>query len=122
MSAKFLLDENGSDVLWEAIEQFNRDAAMPLDVVRVGDAADLPKSADDASVLRWVERTGRILVSHDRRTLPGHLAQHLVEGGHVPGIFLISYFASPAQIVELLAVATTSENPDEWKDLIEYLA
>src|SRR5262249_39727253 len=115
------LDENVSAVLWEAIQRFNQDAAVPLEVARVGEISDLPKNSDDPTVLRWVEQHGFILVSNDKKTLPDHLAAHLAEGRHLPGLVLVSYYASSAQIIELLAVAAMSENPLEWQDLIEYL-
>ena len=122
MSAKFLFDENVSSVLWDAVQQHNRGTIVPLDVTRVGDPPDLPKSSDDRALLLWAERNGRILASHDKKTLPRHLAEHLAQGRHLPGLFFISYFASPSHIIELLAVAATSDNPTEWSDLIEYLA
>ena len=122
MSVKFVFDENVSSILWDAVQQYNRDAIVPQDVTRVSDPPDLPKSSEDRALLLWAERHGRILVSHDKKTLPRHLAAHLSQGRHLPGLFFISYFASPSHMIELLAVAATSDNPTEWTDLIEYLA
>jgi hypothetical protein len=122
MSVKFVFDENVSSVLWEAVQEYNRAAVVPLEVTRVGDPPDLPKSSNDRTLLLWAERHGCILVSHDKKTLPGFLAEHLAQGHHVPGLFFISYYASPAQIIELLAVAGSSDDPTEWNDLIEYLS
>jgi hypothetical protein len=121
MSVKFLFDENIGGALWEAVRSFNQYALFPIEALRVGDSTDLPKGADDATVLRWAERNGRVLVSLDKRTLPNHLARHLAAGHHLPGLFLISHVTSIDEIIELLAVAAQSEDPLAWQDLIEYL-
>jgi hypothetical protein len=121
MSVKFLFDENISDALWQAVQGFNQHALFLIEALRVGDSPDLPKGADDATVLLWAERNGCILVSLDKRTLPNHLSRHLAAGHHVPGLFLIGHVTSTGQIIELLAVAAQSEDPLEWQDMIEYL-
>jgi hypothetical protein len=38
--------------------------------------------------LLWAEREGRVLVTLDRHTMPGHLANHLRAGHNSPGSFL----------------------------------
>ncbi len=89
MDVRFLLDEHLRGQLWQALRWHNQRGAYPLDVVRVGDPADLPHGTPDPEILAWAEREGRILVSADRGTLPGHLADHLSAGRHVPGLFLL---------------------------------
>lgn len=121
ISVKFLLDENVSSILWEAIQRFNEDAAYPLEATRVGDHSELPKGSDDPTVLRWAEQHGYILVSHDKKTLPDFLAFHLANDHHLPGLFLIRNYASSGEVIELLAVAAMSDDPMEWQDQILYL-
>jgi hypothetical protein len=121
MPAKFLFDENISGPLWEAVQSFNKYALVPIEALRVGDSPDLPTGSNDMAILLWAERNGCILVSLDKRTLPGHLANHLAAGHHLPGLFLISHATSTDQIIELLAVAAQNENPLEWQDIIECL-
>ncbi len=80
MEISFLVDEQLRGQLWQAISSHNQHGAYPLDVVRVGDPADLPQGTPDSDVLVWAEREGRILVSGDRRTLLRHFAKHLSTG------------------------------------------
>jgi hypothetical protein len=65
MSLKFLLDENQRGLLWRYVRLHNARKVFPLDVVRLGDSADLPLGADDPAILRWAEQEKRILMSVD---------------------------------------------------------
>ena len=44
---------------------------------------------DDVNVLRQAASEGRILVSHDKRTMPRHFASFLTEGNDSPGVLLV---------------------------------
>ena len=72
MSLAFLLDEHLRGPLWRAIEAHNRRTTPPLDAVRVGDPDDLPLGLPDPQIVQWAERENRILVTHDRSTMPEH--------------------------------------------------
>src|SRR5947207_2784037 len=90
MPVRFLLDENlRGTALWPAIGHYNALNPNPIETTRVGDLADLPLGTPDPEILLWCERTGRILLSLDKGTMPVHLAQHIQAGHHCPGIFII---------------------------------
>jgi hypothetical protein len=120
MSVKFVLDENIGSHLRQAIQQHNTAAAIQIEFTFVGEAEDLPKATTDADLLLWAERTGHIVVSHDKRTLPAHFAEHLAAGHHLPGLFLITEADSVWDIVELLGVASMG-GADEFQDRIQDL-
>jgi hypothetical protein len=44
---------------------------------------------DDLVVLRRAADDGRILVTHDKRTMPEHFAAFLAEGNQSPGVLLV---------------------------------
>jgi hypothetical protein len=69
MALTFVLDEHFRGPLWQAIVRHNLGGEYRLDVVRVGDPADLPLATDDSAILLWAEREGRILVTEDRHTI-----------------------------------------------------
>jgi len=77
MPLRFVLDEIQRGLLWRAVIRHNQAGVCPLDVVRVGDLPDLPLGSADPDILLWCEREDRILVSFDKATLAGHLANHL---------------------------------------------
>ena len=84
MSIRFLLDENLRGPLWQAILRYNLSGSPPLDVVRIGDAAEIPLGADDPAIIAWAESDSRLLVTEDTRTIPLHLRRHLAAGSHRP--------------------------------------
>src|SRR5438105_11074435 len=120
MDLKSLLNEN-LVALWPPIQQYNRGGTFIVDCVCVGDFAELPLRSTDPRILKWTQRENRLLVSFDKRSLPGHLADHLAAGGHSPGIFLVRRRASFKEVVAFLAVAAYASAPHEWQDTIYYI-
>src|SRR5438477_536410 len=102
-------------------QQYNRGGTFIVDCVCVGDFAELPLRSTDPRILKWTERENRLLVSFDKRSLPGHLADHLAAVGHSPGIFLVRRRASFKEVIEFLAVAAYASAPHEWQDTIYYI-
>ena len=121
MPLAFLLDENVPSRIWRAIQRHNEDTTDTLDAVCIGHVRDLPFSSDDAAILRWTERQGRILITEDKSSMSAHLATHLDEGNHCPGVFLVRPGIRVAELLEFLVlVAYASESP-EWRDRITYI-
>ena len=89
MALTYVLDEQLRGPLWRALQQHNAGGVDVVDVVRVGDPPDLPLGTPDPDLLLWAEGTGRVLVTMDWNTMPGHLALHLQNGHHSPGIILL---------------------------------
>lgn len=91
-----------------------------LDLVRVQDAG--LRTAEDPDVLAWAAAEGRILMTHDRRTMVGAAYQRVQDGLLMPGVFVIR--DRPNQIgrmvEEILLPALCSEQ-DEWKDRVQFL-
>jgi len=121
MPLRLVLDENQRGPLWRAVVRHNQLGVHVLDVVRVGDPPDLPLGSTDAEILIWSEREQRILVTFDKTTLAGHLADHLQAGRHSPGIFTIRRGSSPSQIVAHLALVAYASEAWEWQDRIEFI-
>lgn len=121
MSLAFLLDEHLRGPLWNAIQRHNLSSPFRLDVERVGDSADLPLGSDDAVVLRWAEREGRILVTEDKHTMPGHLRRHVDAGHQSPGVFVVRTGLSCADIVESLVLVAHAGDADDYCDTVTYV-
>lgn len=90
-----------------------------LDLVRAQDVGLL--SASDEKLLEWATDNSRIVLTHDKRTMPRHLRDRLNAGQHAPGVFIVDDWASIGQCVEdILLIAECSEQ-DEWQEKIVYL-
>lgn len=121
MPLAFLLDENVPGRVWRAIARHNVRSEDVLDVCRIGELADLPLGADDTTILEWAEREQRILVTEEKKTMPGHLAKHLQAGHHSPGVFLLHPGLGLPELVEFLVLAAYASEPDDWWDRIEFV-
>jgi len=121
MAIRYVLDENLRGELWNAILTYNAQGAHLIDAVRVGDPKDLPLKAPDPAILIWAEREARVLVTNDKRSMPGHLVDHYNAGGRLPGIFIIRSQSTIPEIVSFLASVAHASDPSEWADLITFI-
>jgi hypothetical protein len=58
----------------------------------------------DPEVLGIVAQKGRILVTHDRRTMPMHLRDHLIAGRHSPGVLVVAQHEAIGPVAEALSI------------------
>ena len=118
MSAiQYLLDEN-VDPLYRT-ELLRRESGMT--VWRVGMPHTPPDQTPDPEILRWCERHGFVLVTNNRKSMPGHLRAHLDEGHHVPGILILNPNMSIGATIEELTLIWAAAYKDEFCDRIEFL-
>ena len=74
---------------------------------------------DDEAVLRLAASQSRILVSHDKRTMPKALASFIASGGTSPGVLLVIPQNAPIrEVVEELILMWADERADDWINLI----
>jgi hypothetical protein len=121
MALRYVLDEHLRGALWVALQQHNAAGVDPVDVVQVGDPPDLPCGTTDPDLLVWAEREGRLVVTRDWRTMPRHLAAHLLAGHHSPGVCLLQKSRALPQLVFSLALAAHASDPQEWRDQVRFL-
>lgn len=121
MALAYVLDENLRGLLFQAIESHNSNGGDFIDIVRVGDPADLPLQSTDPVVLAWAERAGRGIVSNDRATMPGHFTAHLHAGRHLPGLFLLRPGAQLHDLVLALALIAHAGDPNHYADQVTFI-
>ena len=74
---------------------------------------------NDLDVLRKAAAEGRILVSHDKRSMPHALATLMGEGVTCPGVFLvIPQNAEVQRVADCLILIWAASSPEEWKNRI----
>jgi hypothetical protein len=98
-----------------------RERAPTVTVWCVGDSDAPVRGTPDAALLAWCEAHAVVLVTEDASTMPLALAAHLAEGGHVPGIFVITRRIEGWAALDLLVLAAGASVPDEHRDQIRYL-
>jgi hypothetical protein len=87
----------------------------------VGEPNTPVKGTLDPDILTWCEEHDFILVTNNRTSMPVHLREHLKEGRHIPGIFILNPKLSMGQNIELLIFIAQASLEDEYRDLIIHL-
>ena len=115
MSLRFLADAD----LNYAIVQGIRLREPSIDFKAANDAG--LEGLSDREVLELAAREERVLVSHDKRTMPVHLAARVQSGLRSPGVLLALPSASVGEIIESLLIIWSASRETEWADQIHYL-
>ena len=90
-----------------------------LDIVRVQDVG--LAGVDDPDILDWAAANDRIILTHDRATLPDYAFERLAVGESMPGVFILNdRFPVRACDQEILLMVACSEQP-EWSDRVVHL-
>jgi predicted nuclease of predicted toxin-antitoxin system len=112
---KFLSDENfnGDIVRGLFLRQPN------LDLLRVQDVG--LRELDDPAILDWAANNERILLTHDRATMPDFAYDRLLKGQPMSGVFLINDRIPTRLAIDELLLLNTCSQQDEWKGIVLYL-
>ena len=70
---------------------------------------------DDSEVLRIAAESARILVSHDRKTMPAHFAR-FIEKRSSPGVIIASQNLDIGAAIEDLLMIWAATKAEEWLD------
>jgi predicted nuclease of predicted toxin-antitoxin system len=108
--------------------RFQADADLNEDIVtgvlRREPGIDFPTAASaglrgrsDMEVLALAATKGRVLVSHDRKTMPRHFAE-FVQTNTNPGLFIISQKTDILAAVEDLLLIWHASDAEEWVNRI----
>src|SRR5580693_2569803 len=71
----------------------------------------------DLEVLAIAARDGRILVSHDKRTMPYHFSE-FIKTRTSPGLLIVPQQMTIALAIEELLLIWSASEPDEWVNRI----
>ena len=89
-----------------------------LDVVRVQDVG--LSEGRDPDVLAWAAAEGRILLTHDRETMPRFAYDRVRVGQPMPGVFLVSDLMPVGHAIDEILLAVECLLPEECKDFVRF--
>jgi hypothetical protein len=89
-----------------------------LDLVRVQDAG--LGGTPDPAILDWAATEQRILLTHDRQTVPGFAFARVDAAEPMAGVFLVSNQMPKGQAIDQLILAIQCLNPEDCKDQVHY--
>jgi predicted nuclease of predicted toxin-antitoxin system len=109
---KLASDENFDDDIVRGLLR----CVPELDIVSVRDA-DLAGSPDPI-ILAWAADENRVLLTHDRDTMPNFAYDRVRAGELMPGVFLVKDRMSKGQAIEELFLAVHCLSTEECKDRV----
>jgi predicted nuclease of predicted toxin-antitoxin system len=78
------------------------------------------KSLKDSQVLALAAQANRILVTHDKRTMPRHFAE-FIQTATSPGVLLVPQQLPVSMVVEEIILLWAATEPSEWTNRIVWL-
>lgn len=113
MSIRFQADNDLKRILVDTT--LRREPRIDFQTAQAARRDDL----DDQAVLRLAASQSRILVSHDKRTMPAALASFIASGGTSPGVLLVIPQSAPIrEVVEALILIWADDRASDWNNLI----
>ena len=115
MSLALAADENfDGDILRGILRQH-----PGLDIVRIVDVG--LSGADDARVLEWAAQEGRVLLTHDVKTMPRHAYERVDEGALMPGVVVIPAMLPLADAIGDIVLLALAAHAEECARQVRFL-
>lgn len=112
---RLLADENFDNRVLRALRRENAD----VDSVRVQDTEMV--QVDDPRVLEWAAREGRILLTHDVRTVPRYAYERVRDNQPMPGVIAVHRSAPIGIVIEDLLIALGASEAAEFEGQVVYI-
>lgn len=115
MTLRFQQDYNLSGVILRGVRR--REPAVDFQSAAAASFEGMP----DPGVLLYCEREERVLVTHDRRTMPRHLRDHLAAGHLCPGVIIVPQAMPVGAAIDQILIIWASVSASEMRNRIEWL-
>jgi predicted nuclease of predicted toxin-antitoxin system len=89
-----------------------------LDLLRVQDVGLIQE--EDPTILAWAAENDRILLTHDKSTIPAFANERIELGVQMPGVFICDNMTVREIIEELLLIDIASDQ-HEWANQVWFL-
>ncbi len=90
-----------------------------LDLLRVQDVG--LREVDDPAILAWAASNERILLTHDRATMPDFAYDRLVREEPMAGMFVVNDRMPIRQAIDELSLLIDCSEQAEWNGVVLYL-
>jgi hypothetical protein len=114
MQPRFQADENLNAKIIAGL--LRREPSLDFQTAKAANLLGL----EDSEVLAAAARDGRILVSHDRETMPAHFSR-FIGGFTSAGVLIVSQNLPIREAIELILLVWSASQAEEWRNQIGYL-
>jgi hypothetical protein len=77
--------------------------------------------ASDPELLAWAAENGRLLLTHDRQTMPDHIEDRLAAGGQIVGVVIVPRRIPIGRVIDDLELIVVCSDAYEWINVTRYL-
>ena len=92
---------------------------LKIDILPIRDVG--LATAQDPTLLDWAAAEGRILLTHDRNTVPGYLYARVNRGLISPGVIVVDDHAPIGRVVDDLYYLIACGTADDFRDQVRYV-
>ncbi|MFB2973914.1 hypothetical protein ACE1CD_33535 [Aerosakkonema sp. BLCC-F183] len=117
MKIRFLLDENLSKQIKMAVLRLNHS----IDILCVGDPNAPMFGTLDPEILSYLDLSQRLLVTDNRKSMPGHLELHWAEGKQIWGLVWVRSGTSIGKLAESIYLLWEIYEAQEWIDRVDWI-
>lgn len=111
---RFLADHDFNERILHGLKR--REPTIDIVPVReIGLAA-----APDPAVLEWAAADGRVILTHDRQTMPAFARARVAAGEPMPGLFLVNKSLPLGAAVDEIVLAAHCLSEEECQDMITF--
>lgn len=76
---------------------------------------------EDQELILWAAANRRVLLTHDRKTMPKHFAALLEQNNNLAGVLVVPRRLPIAQAIEELEIIISCSTTEEWENIIKIL-
>jgi len=114
-AVRYLFDEDFNGRIMRGV----RRRSPNLDTVTIQEAG--LRDAEDPAVLEWAAAAGRVVVSHDHRTMRAYVDERLITGQAMAGLILVRQDYPLGRAIEDLVLIGETTTAEEWQGKILFL-
>jgi hypothetical protein len=114
MSPLFQADEDLNAKIISGL--LRREPSLDFQTAKAGNLLGLT----DPEVLAIAAREGRILVSHDRETMPAHFSR-FIQNFTSPGLIIVSQKLDIREAIDSIILVWVASEANEWINQVGYL-
>jgi hypothetical protein len=90
-----------------------------IDLIRVQDIE--LSGADDVQILKWTADKGRVVLTHDIRTMPVHAVSLVSKRQPMAGVVIVDDRARIGSCIDDLLLIAECREPGEWQDQVFFV-
>ncbi|MDB9527176.1 DUF5615 family PIN-like protein [Oscillatoria sp. CS-180] len=115
MKVRFQADADLNEIIVRACQR----AEPKIDFQTAASAGILGVS--DPEILEIAAKLERVLVTHDRRTMPAYFAERLTDNAFSSGVIVVPQSMTVRAVVDDLVLIWTASEAEDWNNRIRFL-